>query len=1336
MFGSALSSTKVTLSGMNFKVERQNFCIVRSIYNKIDFDQSVYSITEKIPATFVSDTEMQCIIPNRQSFVVNVSTANYIALSISFSENDGFVSTPLEGQFEYIDAGVNSLTPNMGPVYGGDFIYVEGHNFDEMKETASRALEVSNATLFCSFAGVPSPETIYINSSFIKCMVPPASHSQIVPVKVEAHADYEGENIGGKILETDTKTAFFRYYSEPVLDSITPACAERGLHNLSKTEFLEDAKIVTLIQGQGFLNSPYLVCGVDYYIDDENRSILCPATYISPTAISCDIPRLSSAQEVYVSILMNGMLPNPNEQTLLHRIPFLFHDAIEVDYILPLNPVLSSMVTVSVFGEHFLPSSFGLICKFNNTLTTAIYVNETLVLCTGALLHPGDTEVSVSNNGEIFYSSPQSIINGQAPFKISSIFPTKGYTSDEALIHVFGSGFPVASSLTSLQGQGLRGNELFCVFDGSLVSPIEAYLSSTEVICKMPWRFSPGEITVEIISYTYDVSEVDDDKNRSVALDYENGIVAQGSLTYFYIEPLNIDSVIPNKGAMVGGQHLYIYGEGFRSTISMICTFSFNDGDYILTVKALYLTDTQIMCTSPNLLESELYITLEQGEEIDALLTITYDDGLSNASSIKGLPYTFSNLDFHTNLVQESAPVMHVAVASVSPAIGVSEGGTFIDIIGLNFIENQGILHTVDNNLIVKFVPSDWNETMASHEHEILCMILSNTLASCLTPPANSLGLEGGFGFVDIYLQLSSSDSMNTGLRYQYTPEGNLIYRVSPGEASIEEGTDISLYVHGEAGIFSPLDLVGSDLSSDYGCLFTIDPASIALDVSLKVISTKAVRSNEGKVNDSWSNPFHDSTVTFKCQVPTLRDLLEDNLDEAVKDLDYLSALALTTEFTVIITLNGQKWAGLALSDDSHKLTFQPPLLIDSYIGFPSPFSVNNENAPNGFKYVDIVLTYPVQAKDSISCNFIEEMPSDVSRATVVTTLGKRVEEDSSLLRCPLPNYMNPGIIALTLSSDTHGKIHTPKWDLQEGLSGRKWISLEFLSAPMIYQVTPQVGGCNGSTPITLFGENFVDIPHLVCTFSYEKYSLYTNATFISPSQISCSTPAPTWASEDDGTEMYSVLVGLKSNVSGFDCLTKGIFHFNQKPSILHSLSPSYGPISGGTLLSIYGDGFYSYTESYEEYNMTYKTSPFCKLGTVTVPAVIMSDSLVECVAPSFAGVDFQEEAQVEVFISLNGLDFLSSSEPLLYKFYMDPVLEDVSPKVVPAFHFNPFQQVSIKLDQTSKKNLKSFGEFLATAFRTSIVLPVILESIVPLATMCETSISLQSAASVISHED
>ena len=151
--------------------------------------------------------------------------------------------------------------------------------------------------------------------------------------------------------------------------------------------------------------------------------------------------------------------------------------------------------------------------------------------------------------------------------------------------------------------------------------------------------------------------------------------------------------------------------------------------------------------------------------------------------------------------------------------------------------------------------------------------------------------------------------------------------------------------------------------------------------------------------------------------------------------------------------------------------------------------------------------------------------------------------------------------------------------------------SVEYLySAPQsVVRAEPKSG--TGGTLVTLVGTGFVSGDGAACFFGREATPLIR---IVSSSKAICASPTSSVIGGNVSVTFSSNGIDLASTVASYTRLS----------SAVHSISPTFGPVSASTPIELFGIGF------------SIVATPACCFGDVSVPAVVVSDTTATCSAP------------------------------------------------------------------------------------------------------------------------
>eukprot|EP00557_Chaetoceros_sp_GSL56_P007760 CAMPEP_0176504942 /NCGR_PEP_ID=MMETSP0200_2-20121128/16223_1 /TAXON_ID=947934 /ORGANISM="Chaetoceros sp., Strain GSL56" /LENGTH=986 /DNA_ID=CAMNT_0017904449 /DNA_START=284 /DNA_END=3244 /DNA_ORIENTATION=- len=192
-----------------------------------------------------------------------------------------------------------------------------------------------------------------------------------------------------------------------------------------------------------------------------------------------------------------------------------------------------------------------------------------------------------------------------------------------------------------------------------------------------------------------------------------------------------------------------------------------------------------------------------------------------------------------------------------------------------------------------------------------------------------------------------------------------------------------------------------------------------------------------------------------------------------------------------------------------------------------------------------------------------------------------------------------------------------------------------------IQSIYPQAVPENANTKVRVFGQNFHNNPHLICQFG-DKGS--TSAAWKSQSLVECDVP-----SMNIGETVLSI--STNGQISG---QTNAVPFVVRNAVSLVSIRPTLGPLRGGSIVNLYGVGFYT--------NSTFR----CRFGNIILHAInVHSSTFAQCQVPPLT-IATGNAIQVNVEVSVNdGYDFTSNSI-VFYKYLPNLVLEKIVPRMGP----------------------------------------------------------------------
>lgn len=160
-----------------------------------------------------------------------------------------------------------------------------------------------------------------------------------------------------------------------------------------------------------------------------------------------------------------------------------------------------------------------------------------------------------------------------------------------------------------------------------------------------------------------------------------------------------------------------------------------------------------------------------------------------------------------------------------------------------------------------------------------------------------------------------------------------------------------------------------------------------------------------------------------------------------------------------------------------------------------------------------------------------------------------------------------------------------------------------------VVSLSPSFGPASGGMRVTVSLSANQDVMHsATCLFN----NVASPAELLSASAVTCLTPrAPL------GPASFQLIVDGQELAAGWEEYS---FVFVE-PGVVHSVTPSVATTSGGGLVTVTGTFFAGNSAS-------------CRFGPASVPAFVISSSLLRCATPA------APEGRVALRVSLNGADF------------------------------------------------------------------------------------------------
>jgi len=194
------------------------------------------------------------------------------------------------------------------------------------------------------------------------------------------------------------------------------------------------------------------------------------------------------------------------------------------------------------------------------------------------------------------------------------------------------------------------------------------------------------------------------------------------------------------------------------------------------------------------------------------------------------------------------------------------------------------------------------------------------------------------------------------------------------------------------------------------------------------------------------------------------------------------------------------------------------------------------------------------------------------------------------------------------------------------------------LSPIKVIDIIPSIGSVVGGSMVEVQGSVFYPFGDYECVFG----NIHVPATYKSDSVITCLSP-------ESFVNMNIPVTIASQGVDLSYSLIPVNFHYFDEP-IVESIFPSFGSIAGGEFIQV--------TVGRVNLNTLSYTNILCDFNGILVSGIIVTDSLISCIAPAGNKLD-----TVDIKISLNGVDFFSNAEnDLAYEYVKGLFIHDINP--------------------------------------------------------------------------
>lgn len=349
----------------------------------------------RVPATFISPSELRSTSPASSSGTVNVVVGNH---DISFASSGDM-------KFTYGDGpAVLGIYPTSDSIAGGLSVKVRGHGFS------------NSSKLACRFGDAGDVPATFVAGDELWCVAPPTMEPTYENLEVTLNGnDFTSDGI------------LFRYTLTPIVLSITPDSGRAG------------GGTAVLIEGVNFVDSVELTC--------QFGSSMVSRQWISSTMVQCVSPAGIEGSTVQLSIAYG------TKRDVSGGLPFLYYRQATIHSIWPTHGSAQGGTNISVLGAQFWFSG-DIRVRFGLTDVPATFVSPSELRCVAPSPSPGSFNVSVAFNGFDFTELQSVVYSYVMHPKVTDLRLVKGAQEGRACVTASGGDVRNSSELSYMLDSG------------------------------------------------------------------------------------------------------------------------------------------------------------------------------------------------------------------------------------------------------------------------------------------------------------------------------------------------------------------------------------------------------------------------------------------------------------------------------------------------------------------------------------------------------------------------------------------------------------------------------------------------------------------------------------------------------------------------------------------------------------------------------------------------------------------------------------------------------------------------------------------------------------------
>ena len=1237
-FGDTNGGTPVMLSVDNDQIDLISHCIFA--------DQIVPSTKNQSTMT------IQCTTPP-------MDEAESVSVGLSVNGEDFSMSTHT---FDFIyPALFSALIPAGGPELGGTIVTISGTNFvnstdlacyfgnskasgqwssDEEVECVTPAMRPGSYELQLSFNGVDILDTSFLYRAYIQMTAlaaVPAFGVKDGGTEISVYGTNfrweddlycrfgKGSKVNATVVGSNIVKCITPEWDVATFAELAVVSDNGNVAALDdKFEFYTPFHLSSLLPSSGFLRGGTNVAIHGRHFSQARGPIRCVFGEVlvesrieSDTQIQCTSPSSDTAGGVQISI------SHGSDQFKMDSPLFSYDNEILIDASTAVVVLSNTEKLVAVHGSSF-KNTADIACRLmipNNIQLDAEFVNDSRVECRiPAGVYPGEYELTISNNGQDFSDVflPLLVID---PFRVHSINPSIQSLDLVSKITIEGSNF-------------VEGVDFACIIDEKHVTQSH-FISSSTIECSMPEDIRAGTISVTLVL---------DDMPLSIGPEL--------SLT---LVDLSISSVYPSFGDSNGGTPVMlqvndeavdvishcIFGDQIvpamkiESTIQCIAPPMIRAGSVPVGLSVTNGTDFSISTHAFDFTHPATFNTLApaNGPELgDTIVTISG----SNFVNSTDLVCYFSDSKLSTGRFVSNEEVECITPAMRPGSYGIRLSFNGIDTLRtpMKFLSNYeidilsatpsmgSVLGGTDMSIIGKsFVPMEFLSCRFGDIGIVPAIFISSSEISCVSPDASKHIKNATV--VDVQVSLNGVDFSPATVPFQYSPSA-FVHSIYPVQGSVNGGTDVT--IDGENFIPStlPLCVFGNSSvpatvhsGSQMSCISPMHMSNEDVPFSITLNGVDQVVGTDGAMH-----------FTF---LPAIRAIsVEPNSGPSVggtivtvEGFDFDESFNIRCKFGMSHPVNAT-----VVSDNKIqcKSPFHPFGVVPFVLSSEETDVISNDAVFEFYKPPRIISAYPnsgphhgnTQVK--IHGKFFRENTKYLCHFGDISAPGEFLTADSIV--CPSPEMKNLGGNHVDLTITDRGANFT-----QESLP------FSYVQPPILKSLSPIHVFFEGGDSIAIMGHGFNSTEEVWCRFStlLASASGFANviraSSVVDDEQVVCRTP-----SYPPIDEQIEVLVALSTNGHDWSANNLSIYYV---PNLsITEVYPSFGTVDGGTIVSVYGTGFFEGDDLW------------CDFGAAgSMTAKLISYNEVSCITPSTS-----VPRNVTVSLNFKGSgDYVSSGQSFTY---------------------------------------------------------------------------------------